>query len=248
MKKIHSTVFAFLILLAMCADSPAGDYANLNVIGFSKDGKFLAYEEYGSFDGSGFPYSNIYFINVEKNAYAAAPVSVTIEKETATENAARSKAKIAAAKKLRELKIVSGNKGKLVASHLITDLTYDAESKDGTDKVRFAEILISMYRRGDYELTLKPILTKTKDCEAYGYDIFKLELSLKNNEAETTRFLQKDAELPKSRGCVIEYRIQDVYLYEKALDENNIAIFINVFTPGFEGPDMRYMVVSGKLN
>ena len=242
MTKFNFFLSAFLILFAMSVNALAGDYANLNFIGFSKDGKFLAFEEYGTGDGSGYPYSNIYFINTEKNAHAAAPVTVLIERETATERQARNRAALAAAKKLRELKIVKGNTGTHTVSRLITDLTYEKKSNEASETVRFAEIVGSMYHKGDYELTLQTIETKTKECEPYEMDIFKFELTLKDRENDTTRVLQKDKELPKSRGCAIEYRIQDVYLYE-----NTAAVFINVFTPGFEGPDMRFMVVTGNL-
>jgi len=243
MKKIYSLFFASILLGVIAVNSFAGDYANLNFIGFSKDGKFLAFEEYGTQDGSGFPYSNFYFVNVEKNSFAVPPVSVRIDTEMATEMAARNKAQLIAAKKLRELRIIKGNDGKHVVSHLINDLTLDDDSgAKSASFVRFAAEIGSMYRKGFYELSLKPILTKTKDCAVFEQETFRFELSLKDKETETTKFLQKDAALSKSRGCALGYRIQDVYLYE-----NNIAIFINVFKLGFEGPDMRFMVVSGKL-
>lgn len=241
--KIYSSVSAFLILLLMSVSLLAGDYADLNFVGFSRDGNFLAFEEYGVQDGSGFPYSNLYFVDVLKNSFAAPPVSIRIEKEMATEMAARNKAQLSSAKTLRELKIIKGNIGKHVVSHLINDLTLGEDSGARiTSVAQFAAEIGSLYRRGFYELSLKPVLTKTKDCEAFEQKTFRFELSLKDKENNATKFLQKDADLPKSRGCALDYRIQDVYLYE-----NNIAVFLNVFKLGFEGPNMRFMVVSGKL-
>ena len=64
-------LFAFVLLITLAVGIHAGDYAELNYIGVSKDGKHLAFEEYGTQDGSGYPYSNIYFIDVDKNVYAA---------------------------------------------------------------------------------------------------------------------------------------------------------------------------------
>lgn len=248
MKKIYSSVCILIVLLTMCGSSLAGDYANLNVIGFSNDGKYLAFEEYGSYDGSGYPYSNYYFVMVQENIYAAAPIKIEIQKETATEAQARSKAALAAAKKLTQFKIFKGNVGKHVVSRLLNDLSELKEQGDAGETVRFAEIVGSMYQRGNYELNLKQTITDVKDCEAFGMDILKLELSLTNKEDGMKVFLQKDESLPKSRGCVVDYRIQDVYIYERAANKYNIAVFLNTFTPGFEGPDMRYMAVGGKLN
>lgn len=241
-----SKTYLSLILFLLFAFAPAavfaGDYANLNFIGFSKDGKYLAFEEYGTQDGTGYPYATVYFVDVAKNAFAGAPFRVKIEKEDATEDAARKQAKLAAAKKMLELKIVQENTGTHTVSRLITDLPLDAEKEHQIEKIRFAEEIGSMYKRGDYTLTLNPVETKTKECEPYELPVYKIELSLLDNAVKKTKFLQKDASLPASRGCAIDYHIQDVYTYE-----GKIAVFLNVYEPGFEGADMRYMVVTGSL-
>ena len=41
----------------------AGDFANLNVLGFSSDGNIFAFEQYGVQDGSGFPYADRFYID-----------------------------------------------------------------------------------------------------------------------------------------------------------------------------------------
>ncbi len=235
LKIVFSLIFAVVLLLA--TNCFAGDYATLNVIGFSKDGRYLAFEEYGIQDGSGFPYSNIYFIDTAKNVFAAPRVEVRIDKETATETTARNRSAFLAAKKLKQLGIVKGNTGKLVVSRLITDLT-----NDDNNKIMFAEEIGSMYRRGDYELTLKATTVKAKDCEAFEDETKMFELQLANKEDDKVKFLQKDTTLPASRGCAIDYRLQDVYLYK-----DFVAVFVGVFTRGFEGPDMRFIAVTGKL-
>jgi predicted secreted protein len=240
--KTYLPLILFLLLAFAPAAVFAGDYATLNFVGFSKDGNYLAFEEYGSQDGTGYPYANVYFIDVAKNAFVGAPFRVKIEKETATEAAARKQAKLAAAKKMLELKIVQGNTGTHTVSRLITELPLGTGKEFQTEKLRFAEEIGSMYQRGDYTLTLNPIETTTKECEPYELPVYKIELTLLDNEVNKTKFLQKDATLPTSRGCAIDYHIQEVYTYE-----GKIAVFLNVFEPGFEGADMRYMVVTGIL-
>ena len=106
------TLLAILVLIGASTISFAGDFATLNFIGFSKDGRYLAFEEYGTQDGSGFPYSSIYFIDVAKNAYAAKSINVRLDSETATERQARAKAKLNAAASLRRLRIVERNIGR----------------------------------------------------------------------------------------------------------------------------------------
>ena len=238
--RIKTTLAGILIcLFALASTAIAGDYATLNFIGFSNNGRYLAFEEYGVQDGSGFPYSNIYFIETAKNTMAAPSVVVRLDDEYASEKMARARSAALAAKKLRQLGIVRGNTGKHVVSHLINDLTF--EKDPFATEVTFAEEIGSMYKQGEYYLKLRPVKVVIKDCEPYDYETLMMDLTLTNKDDNTTRTLQKDTTIPKSRGCAHGYRIQDVYLYK-----GSIAVFINVFTQGFEGPDMRFMAVSGQ--
>jgi predicted secreted protein len=236
-------VVAVVLLFAVSA-ARAGDFANLNFLGFSKDAKYLAFEEYGVQDGSGFPYSNIYFVDVAKNSFASAPIIVRLENETSSEQQARSRAKVRAAVTLKKLRIIERNTGTLVVSRLLTDAGINSHLSDEPGKnqtINFAELIGSMYRRGDYDLVLKPVAVKPKECDYSDQTVYKFELSLKDNMEDKVIVLQKDATLPSSRACPIDYAMQHVYIYENA-----IAVFVNTYHIGFEGPDMRYMVVTGK--
>lgn len=236
------TAFLVLVLSIFCTTIRAGDFATLNFIGFSKDGKYLAFEEYGVQDGSGFPYSHIYFVDVVKNSYAAPAVTVRIDTETATERLARSRAKLGAGAALRRLKIIERNPGTLVVARLLTDVNAYGDAKHDEQTINFAEIVGSMYRRGDYDLVLRSSEIKgVKDCDYNDDPVQKFELVLKDKDADTTKVLQNDAGLPASRACPLSYRVQYVYLYQ-----DHIAVFLNTYHMGFEGPDMRYMVVTGR--
>jgi predicted secreted protein len=228
----------FTLILVLAASIFAGDFAKLEVIGFSADGRYLAFEEYGTLDGSGFPYSNVYFVDTAKNAFAAAPARVRLERETATEAQARRQAATLAAKSLAAYRIRRGQAGTLVVSHLLTDKSFG----DKDPVVRFNEEVGSMYHKGDYELELKKVEVKVKPCDEYGDDTFMIDLRLKDRENNTTKILQKDTTLPQGRGCVIDYRIGLVYVYN-----GTVAVFLNTYTRGFEGPDVRHLVVTGRL-
>ncbi|MGQ3280698.1 MAG: DUF2259 domain-containing protein, partial [Shinella sp.] len=52
---------AFLASLLATAGASAGDFSTFQTLGFSPDGKVYAFEEFGVQDGSGFPYSTVYF-------------------------------------------------------------------------------------------------------------------------------------------------------------------------------------------
>ena len=235
---------ALVVLVISMSAAQAGDFANLTFIGFSKDGRYLAFEEYGTQDGSGWPYSNFYFVDVVKNVYAAPSITIRIENDYATERQARTKAKLAAAASLRKLRIVERNVGTQVVSRLLTDVEanhYLSSAAGKMQTVKFAEIIGSMYRKGDYELVMNPSEIKVKACEYSDQSVYKLELLLKDKDLDKTVVLQRDSALPKSRACPLSYAIQHVYIYE-----NNIAVFLNTYHMGFEGPDMRHLVVTGK--
>ena len=48
----------------------AGDRALIDLIGYSEDGRIFAFEEFGIQDGSGFPYSNIYVVDLPADKWA----------------------------------------------------------------------------------------------------------------------------------------------------------------------------------
>lgn len=243
--KIYTILFALFLLITIPSVASAGDYAELEYIGVSKDGKYMAFEEYGTQDGSGFAYSNVYFVEIETNKYAAKPIRMVIQDEKISLEEIRAKAKKSATKNLKKLGIVKGNTGKLVVSRLMTDSVFAIDPYKDSSKVqtiKFRSHVGSLYGIGDYELKLEPL--KVEDKKDYlDLPVYKLNLSLKDLSKETEYILQKDKVLPKSRGLPVAYRTEKIYL----LGDKNIIVFLNVFTSGFEGPDMRYMVVTGKI-
>jgi predicted secreted protein len=267
-----------LILATVSSVAFAGDYANFKFIGFSENGKYLAFEESGEWDGSGGDYATTYYIETAKNSFAAPPTIFERGDDPGfktTGLSIESLYKKAVAAKLKKFRIERGNSGQQVIAHFLNDLSFvepveqehyfyeDGKTepinkpvtdfqggfiKRGTDeieKVVFNPNLDPYNQNTEefYELSLIPTLIKTGDCS----DGYKFELTLKDNTGHRNhkiQILQKDSDiLPKARNCPFGYKIEQVYIYE-----GKIAVFLNVFSQGFEGPDMRYLVVTGKIN
>lgn len=221
----------------------AGDYAILNFIGFSGNGDYLAFEEYGSEDGSEVLYSHIYFVDVTKNTYAAAPVIKRVKEISRGEEAVRAQAKQAASANLKKFAIVNGNTGNLVVARLPTDLSLerpDPGSDEDNQAISFTANRRSINVIDKYELRLTTTEVKPKNCSGSGQVELKFALSITDVEGKTEKFLQRDTMLPSSRGCSTHYSIQNVYIYG-----NRIAVFLNNYSVGWEDPDMRYLVVTG---
>lgn len=251
----------------------AGDYADLKFIGFSADGSYMAFEESGEWDGSGGSYATTYYIDVEKNKYAIKPsvFESDMDATRSVRNRLFAAYKVSVDAGLKRLNIVRGNTGKLVFARMLTDWTsvppVEAETywtKDGKEtKKKMPNYEGAFLYRGDtpekvvfnpwlyvnnfntdsfYELNLKLTPAKSEACSDEAY---KIEMTLQDNthhQDVALQTLQKDNEIPKARHCPYGYHIEQVYFYK-----DKLAVFMNMFSQGFEGPDMRYMAVTGRL-
>lgn len=176
---------------------------------------------------------------------------------------------------MRKFRIVRGNTGEQIVAHLLGDMSfvkpverehyfYESGKNEPVDKLvtdyegafirrettEIEKVIFSAgidsYNQNTeefYELSLIPSIIQTGYCSGE----YKFEMMLQDNtghRAHELQILQKDTDvLPKSRSCPVGYKIEQVYIYQ-----NKIAVFLNVFSQGFEGPDMRYMVVTGEIN
>ncbi len=61
---IRADALAVLLALAFCAPAAAADRALAELIGYSPDGRYFAFEQYGVHDGSGAPYADITVIDL----------------------------------------------------------------------------------------------------------------------------------------------------------------------------------------
>jgi predicted secreted protein len=219
-----------LLTASISINSFAGDNANLDFIGYSKNGKYVAFEQYGVNDGNGLHYSEIFIVNVISNIYAIKPIKSKPNDDSKL-STLRKKIKFQAQAKLNKFKIDQEIIGKKLISHPLSDV--GVANKTAT----------FIYNFDKFNLKLTEFLAKpVKDCFGFGQaKIFKLSLTKNNGKS---KILQKDKKLPKSRDCPLNYRIQDVFVYQ----DKYIVVFLNMFLTGFEGKNMRYLAITGTLN
>lgn len=232
MKKLLLTC----LLCSATLNSYANEIAQLNFLGFSKTGKYLAFQQYGIHEGEGTAFAHTYFIEVAENEYAVKPVETTGK---AGDDILRIRANnlMDAKAKLAELGITGDFMGTQVIARSIHDLEPNAY------KARFdlGNPLATKTLTKAYTLKLeeKP---SSEECGVVKSKLFTLELL---NEQDKKGFmLQKDKKLPNSRGCPTAYKIQDIYVFE----DKQIVVFLNVLQQGFEGQNLRYIAVTGELN
>jgi predicted secreted protein len=221
----------FLSLAVMAAEG-----TQVNFIGYTEKGDYLAFEEYGEHEGSGVPYSDIFIIDVSKNRYAIKPIKTNPRDVAAFSlDETREFNQKQAQAQLDKLDILPNNTGQQVIAHGLLDLGVDPH------QVEFALYPpIADYLKTKFKLKLTEIETE-ESCYGFGKGK-KMQLSLQKN-ADKAVYLQNDKTLPPTRGCPLAYRIQDVFVYH----EKQLAVFLNLILPGHEGKTLRYRVVTGQL-
>jgi predicted secreted protein len=204
----------------------AGDLAHFDLIGFSKDGKYLAFRQAAIGDGSGFPYADIDVIDVAKNSLIE---NVNVNTQTGNSSTAQVRAAVLtkASAVLKRYGITDGNQGRFVAGGLGGS---QGAVQDNTLAFR------AVGREYQLELSMKDDGKET-DCNGHAPQLLKIVMS-----GKTSKVLQNDTQLPASRKCAADYRMHSVFVYGSSL-----AVFVSVSSDGFEGPNVRFMVVTAKL-
>jgi predicted secreted protein len=229
---------ASLALLSAIATTPAagGDRALIDFIGYSENGRYFAFEEFGVQDGSGFPYSNIYVIDVATDKWVAGtPFRARIEDEEASQAQARAAAAEMGQRTFDELGITEPAD--------VIAVNGDGELGDGTYLTFGAPGYFPNDPQGVSTLTMDIFTAEsTENCESLLADK-AMGFSLTLTDAQGARELFADKVLPKSRGCPTTYRIYGVVAPQYATPPAGYVAIVAAYPFGFEGPDRRFVAI-----
>lgn len=229
-------VSSFIGLVGLAAPAMAGDRALLDLIGYSEDGRYFAFEEYGVQDGSGFAYSSIYIIDLKEDAWVVGtPFTEQADDEETALHQIRQTVQARAANDLESL-------GVTVDAEMVA-MNGDGVPETDATSLRFgAPGYMPGMVLGDYTLNLTTFAADSVlpckewlDGDAMGY-----ELTL--TEDGVSRIVHRDTSLPRSRGCTTSYRIYGVAMPPYVGFEGAVAI-VSLYRMGFEGPDRRFLAV-----
>lgn len=234
-----------LLLLAGIVPLHAGDFAERNVIGFSPDGAYFAFEEYGVQDGSGFPYANIYVIDVARDAWVeGSPFRTLLRDGDAGLIEARAETGQMADALLRDLEILHAGApvtGNTVLTRHYTDLA------DDPYHLRFRPRLVAPPIDEPYDIGID-IYKAGDDGRCHGFaESMGYRLTLEKAGGPRVILHEDTDGVPESRGCAHDYRVHDVITYYPPGAEPVVAILVQYLRVGFEGPDGRFLAVTGKL-
>lgn len=225
---------ASLLSIGLAAPAVAGDRAGFNALGFSADGRYFAFEEYGIQDGSGFPYANIYAIDLPADKWVnGAPFTVRLDADDASLAAARQQAMELAGAALDKLSLTA-------PAELIAHIG-DGEPDDGQ---------VLSFGTPGYGLG-EPQNVRTLSLDSFPLAATGIPCS-DYTEQPTEGFalqldgveIYRDMALPKSRGCALGYRLHAVVTpFQGGLQDPATVAIVSVYPFGFEGPDRRFIAV-----
>lgn len=230
-----------LLLLSVAAR--AGDMATVQILGFSDDGGIFAFEEYGVQDGSGFPYANRYYIDTANDTFLpGTPVRVRLDDEQASVEQARQSAKERGDAIISDEELTK-NIGFTAGWNAVTELSADPHRM----LVNPRPIMPALDDALEFRLE-ELHLQHPESCDDLGERIvgFRL-LRIGTVPGEETQTVHEDESIPESRGCPLGYRITGVQTFHPEGANPVFAVMIAVRRFGFEGPDHRFIAVTGRL-
>jgi predicted secreted protein len=238
-----------LLLLALFASAAfAADAAERNILGFSTDGRYFAFEQFGVQDGSGFPYSEIFIVDLEMDSWLeGTPVRVRLEDETQSLDTARRKAKDEA---LRYLQVagIEDNARVLASNSLYQEMADPRQLIFRTFYTSFGHLEpIDPDDDNVISLQLEEIVLPTPEgCPLGDTPMAGFLLKAKRGR-EPYQDVHRDTKIPASRVCPLKYSLSDAVVFSTAGGQTQrIVVLVNIFSLGFEGPDRRFLAVPVK--
>jgi predicted secreted protein len=236
-------VLVFYLLTA--GELFAADAAEREVLGFSPDGRYFAFEQFGIQDGSGFPYSEIVLIDLEADKWVeGTPIRVRLEDESQSLQKARRQARDQAEPHLAKMAI-ENNALILASNSVYQEMPNPRAMTFRTFYTTFGHLEpIDPANENAIGILLDEFVLPTPEGCPIG-DTPMAGFALKARRgSEAYVELHRDTTIPPSRGCPLRYSLSDAVALSTA-DGNTqkLVMLVNVFSFGFEGADRRFIAV-----
>lgn len=245
----------------------AGDAAARRIIGFSPDGAYFAFEQYGTLDAGAADsgWSEIDIIDTRTDEFIGGkPIIVVEETEEATLTLEQARAQAAAQAAPVLARYAIASQGEQTASD---KFTFPGEMVAYNDISRLEQVsqkwLSPLYdETGISTIQLDEMLAaSTSDCSA-SFDATRqgdqalqgekagkalgFRLTLQGQDGKPFKILHEDKAVPGSRNCPTSYSLSESYKFTPAGKPVVIVVLVQRFSQGFEGRDRRFLAVTGQ--
>lgn len=233
---------AALALLFVLPAAEAGDVANLQILGFSGDGGIFAFEEYGELDGSGDAYSNRFYIDTTTDTFLkGTPIRVRLEDDVDAPAEARKQSR-QRGEAILPSAVLNSNPGHLAGFNAVTEYSADPSRMLVNPSPVFPSILPPL----EFRIEQFPVIAPA-GCENMG-DIVSLRLvRLDATPGGVTSIVHEDKTVPATRNCPNSYQFGGIQTWITNDGVPVYAVMIAIRSVGFEGPNFRWMAVTGRL-
>ncbi len=242
MRCFINIIFSFSLYAFTLNFAQAGDYANREVIGFSKDGNLFAFEQYGVQDGSGFAYSDIFIINTQNDIWVeGSPYRVLLRDEFSKISDARKQSRELAASALATITdpgvIAATNRPDedIADPYKISVKPRSFILPDNAAKMTFKVELISLP-------TPENCKGLVDEGSSHGFRL------IRSTPTGDNVVMHEDNSIPASRGCPFDYYPADIVFHYAQDGKYTLAVLIRTENFGFEGRDGRFLAFTAPLN
>ena len=239
MKRLSPAAIALFLLIAPSAGF-AGYVADIRPIGFSKDGKVFAYEEFFVEPENGNAFSNIVFLDTDKNTLLKGSPITGAAGNIDDIRSARAESAAKALKLIRKYNL-EGDPGHLVAFAPVTELNATANS------LRYNAFPTLPPVGDSYTLTLKKVTLPVSDiCRDQELDTvgFRLVLTEMNGTASALKAYE-DMQANEERNCPSDYRLGGIVTtnFHQTLQ----VALVQVISRGFDGNNVHWLAIPFKV-
>lgn len=227
------------VLMLPALPSHSAELAERSIFGYSDNGRYFAFEQFGIQDGSGFAYSEVFILDLVQDRWVpGGPIRVLREEDGASLRGARREAHDQARPRLNQYGI--GAPFRVLAS------TTPLESGSQEEVMEFnpRAILTPIDPLHTLRLENLPMNSSRESIEMVDTAGFALSLQVQGGAKQT---IYRDTHLPSSRVYPTRYGISDVVVPFDGSPGRAVAL-ISVYQLGFEGLDRRFLAVPFDLS
>jgi hypothetical protein len=231
-------ICTFAVVLVSPAIVLAGHNTQVQAIGYSAQGRYFAYEEFGLNENSQIAYSRIYIIDlIQISQVVGTPVTyrANIDEEPMTQ--VRKNARAEAAIFLESLRI--DYPAVIVA--IIGDGQLDVKHDTLVFGVPVSHSISEISGRNIITLRTFDAMS-TLDCTEI-LDTPTMGFSLTLEHGENSEVIYKDNALPRSRECPFAYELNSIVLPFGATDASQAVGLISVYIQGNDRVERHYLAI-----
>jgi predicted secreted protein len=224
-----SRILAAAAAVLLPVSAAAADKMSHSVLGWSPDGRYIAFERSVVLDGRGYPMCEVVIVDADSEGLSAGPFKAVLEDERISPEHACVAARNEAQSALEERRIDPALRGKRLKLAQVV-LSGSPHGPGRITKLEFRQAR----RTFSIRLTQRPTPASLPDATLYGW-----ELALTSQGKE---HLMRCTECGKEPPAALDVAIVEVRSYR-----DRIAVFLERSTRGFEGTDVTPIVAASRL-